>query len=345
MKKIFKDKSILITGATGSIGSAIVMDIIKHDNCKVIRAMSNDENGLHELLENIDTNLNSFNLKDRMEKKKFRLLYGDIRDYSRCLQATKDVDIVIHAAAMKHISICEYNPKEAVKTNINGTKNILNASIKNNVSKFILISTDKAVNPMSDMGLTKFEAENIVLKKKNLDSKKIKISCVRFGNVLGSRGSVIPRFINQIKKNQKISLSSKNMSRFVMTIKDAVKLIFKSLSLMKGKEIFIFKSMYSIKIIDLAKALKEYYKGRFKNISIREIGIETKEKLSETLMTKRELKIAKEERDMFIIDFKKNSKNRFFKNKKNFKNIDSKNAKYLNQKQILALLKKNNLIT
>ena len=143
MKSIFKNKVILITGASGTIGSSIVLKILKSQNFKVVRAMSNDENGLHELLENIDVNLTAFNLKDTM-KKKFRILYGDIRDYNRCLSATKNVDIVIHAAAMKHISICEYNPEETVKTNILGTKNILNACRINKVKKLIIVSTDKA---------------------------------------------------------------------------------------------------------------------------------------------------------------------------------------------------------
>ena len=344
MKKIFKNKRVLITGATGTIGSSIVMNIIKYNNFKVVRAMSNDENGLHELLENLDTNMKSFNVNERMERKKFRLLYGDIRDYNRCLNASKNIDIVIHAAAMKHVSICEYNPEETIKTNILGTKNIINASIKNKVKKFIFISTDKAVYPTSDMGLSKLKAEKIALEKnKSFNSKKTKISCVRFGNILGSRGSVIPRFINQIKKTQNMNLSSKKMTRFIMTIEDAVKLIFKSISIMKGKEIFIFKSMYSIKILELAEVLKEYYKKNYKKISISEIGLETKEKFSEMLMTREESKLAEEKNDMFIIDFKKKLLKKNY-NIKKFIKIDSNKAKLLKKREILKLLKLNKLI-
>ena len=163
MQNIFKNKKILITGATGTIGSSLVMKIFSLKNFKVIRAMSNDENGLSELLENMDSNFKSFNLDTRMRKRKFRIFYGDVRDYQRCLSATKDVDIVIHAAAMKHVSICEYNPSETIKTNVEGTQNIIKASVKNKVKKLIFISTDKAAYPTNDMGHSKLKAENFSL--------------------------------------------------------------------------------------------------------------------------------------------------------------------------------------
>jgi len=344
MKNIFKNKIILITGASGTIGSAIVLKILKSQNFKVVRAMSNDENGLHELLENIDVNLTSFNLKDRMKKKKFRILYGDIRDYNRCLSATKNVDIVIHAAAMKHISICEYNPEETIKTNILGTKNILNACKANKVKKLIIVSTDKAAYPTSDMGKSKRKAENLALTfNEKAKNPATKISCVRFGNVLGSRGSVIPRFIKQINSKKLIHLSSKNMTRFVMTIDDAVRLIFKSLKLMKGSEIFIFKSMYSIKILDLAEVLKKFYSKHIKNIRIKITGVSVKEKFSEILMTEKEYKFSIEKNDMYIINFKKiGSKKKM--NYYDLKNIDSRNTKLLKKDQILKILIKNKIL-
>ncbi len=345
MKSIFKNKVILITGASGTIGSSIVLKILKSRNFKVVRAMSNDENGLHELLENIDVNLTAFNLKDTMKKKKFRILYGDIRDYNRCLSATKNVDIVIHAAAMKHISICEYNPEETIKTNIFGTKNILNACRTNRVKKLIIISTDKAAYPTNDMGKSKKRAEDLALKFNDKVKKPVtKISCVRFGNVLGSRGSVIPRFIKQINSKKTIHLSSKNMTRFVMTIEDAVRLIFKSLKLMKGNEIFIFKSMYSIKILDLAEVLKKFYSEYIKNINIEIIGVNVKEKFSEILMTEKEYKSSREKNDMYIINFKKKG----FKQRTKYydlRNIDSKYTKLLKREQILKILMKNKILS
>lgn len=342
MKNLFKGKKILITGASGSIGSSIVKNILKNNNFNVIRAMSNDENGLHELLEDIDINIKSFNLNDRMKRNKFRILYGDIRDYNRCLSATKEIDIVIHAAALKHVSICEYNPEEAYKTNVNGTKNLIRASIKNKVKKFLFISTDKAADPSNDMGTTKHLGEQIALKSNKKLKSSTKISCVRFGNVLGSRGSVIPRFVNQIKYKRIINLTSKDMTRFIMTINDAVRLIFKSIQIMKGKEIFIFKSMFAIKILDLAYVIKKYYEKEYKKILIKEIGITSKEKTSEVLMTQSEFYSAKETRDMYII------KNNNIKNKKinliKINKINSHKVKLLSKKQIFLLLKKNKIL-
>ena len=161
-----KNKSILITGGTGSIGSAIVNRLIK-TKCKVIRIMSNDENGLYELSREL--NLSSFafdNFSKDMKKNKVRFFLGDVRDFKRCRKVSKDVDIIIHAAALKHVSIVEYNPKEAYQTNVIGTKNMIQAAVKNKVSKFILISTDKVVSPSSHMGKTKAMAEKMIFKKK-----------------------------------------------------------------------------------------------------------------------------------------------------------------------------------
>ena len=205
MKNYFKNKSVLITGASGSIGSALLKNLIKNKNCKVIRAMSNDENGLfelnQELLDPDKINTTKFDtFKNAMKKNKIRILYGDVRDYRRCLEATRKIDIIIHAAAVKHVPICQYNPEEAIKTNLLGTNNLCKAAIKNKVKKFLLISTDKVVNPTSIMGETKLKAEQVVLNCNEKSSTKF--ACIRFGNVVGSRGSVIPLFINQIKKKK-----------------------------------------------------------------------------------------------------------------------------------------------
>ena len=347
MKRLLKNKIVLITGASGSIGSNLVIKLLKHYKCKVIRAMSNDENGLHELLENVDNNFKSFNLQIRMKRNNLRILYGDVRDYSRCLTATRNVDIVIHAAAMKHVSICEYNPEETIKTNVIGTKNIIKAAIKNKVKKIIFVSTDKAVNPTNDLGASKLRAEQISLASNFLKNNgRTKISCVRFGNIIGSRGSVLPRFINQITSKQEIKISSEKMSRYVMTIDDATHLVLKSLRIMKGGEIFIFKSMYSLKIIDLANCLKNYYQAVYKQIKIKIIGVSNKEKFSEELMTTEELKYSKETNDMYILNYKnlnkKTKKNRFKSTK--LACIDSRYGKFLTIEQILKFLIKNNLL-
>ena len=302
MKSHFKGKSILITGASGTIGSALLKYLIQAEDCKVIRAMSNDENGLFELnQELLDPNFkyggNYLKFKNAMEKNRIRLLYGDVRDYKRCLEATKNIDFIIHAAAVKHVPICQYNPKEAIKTNLFGSRNLCKAAVENKVKKFLLISTDKAVNPTSIMGETKSKAEKLVLKYNG--KSKTKFSCIRFGNVVGSRGSVIPLFINQIRKRRNITVTDKDMTRFFMPINGAVKLIIESLVLMRGHEIFILNSMKSFKIIDLANILKIILKSKSK---IKLIGKKSGENLSESLFTKQEIKHLYRNKKILIIN-------------------------------------------
>ena len=194
------------------------------------------------------------------------------------------------------------------------------------------------------MGRSKLKAEKIALNSfKLFKNKNTKISCVRFGNILGSRGSVLPKFINQIKKQKKIKISSKKMTRFIMTINDATNLIFKSLRIMNGNEIFIFKSMYSIKIYDLAKVLRKYFMRKYKRISIQEIGVNTKEKYYESLMTKNEFKYSKETKDMYIIEPNYKSKNKI-SNYKYVSAVNSKKTKNLDQKNLLKILNSNFLL-
>ena len=195
------------------------------------------------------------------------------------------------------------------------------------------------------MGHSKLKAEKIALNSLKLfKNKNTKISCVRFGNILGSRGSVLPRFINQIKKQRKIKISSKKMTRFIMTIDDATNLIFKSLNIMNGNEIFIFKSMYSIKIYDLAKVLQKFFKKKYKKISIQEIGVSTREKYNETLMTKNEFKYSKETKDMFIIELKDKLKNKS-SNYRHSDAVNSKKTRNLDQKTLLKILNSNHLLS
>lgn len=342
MKNNFLNKkSILITGGTGSIGSALVRYLIK-TKCKVIRVMSNDENGLYELSR--DLNLTSFafdNFSQEMKLNKIRFFLGDVRDYNRCREVTKNVDIVIHAAALKHVSIVEYNPKEAYQTNVLGTKNMIKASIYNGISKFLLISTDKVVTPTNKMGETKLEAEKLVRKlQKNLNTK---ISIIRFGNVLGSRGSVIPNFINLLKNEKNITVTDKKMVRFVMSLQDAVKSVIKSLGLMKGQEIFISKSMKCFKIYDLAQTLVNYYKKINKKtnkilISKKYVG----EKYEEELYSEKEIPFIKIINNLFVINNKKSKQKQ--NTLKLIKKYRVSNFNYLNNNQILKLLHKANIL-
>lgn len=334
-KNFFRNKNILITGATGSIGSILVKSLFKL-NCNVIRALSNDENGLYELGNNLDTKLQTnSNLRKNMRKAKIRLLHGDVREYDRCLEATKEIDIVIHAAAMKHLPICEYNPKEAYKTNINGTKNMIKASTKNKVKFFLFISTDKVVSPTSILGKTKLTAENEILKANSKKKNYTKFSAVRFGNVIGSRGSVVPKFLNQIKSNLPVTVTNKDMTRYVMTINNAANLVLKVIKNMKGGEIFVLKSMGKFKIYDLARALLKYFKIKKK---IKIIGKIEGEKLDEELFTNHEREKLQVFKNLYVINynFLKNKKIKYFKENK---------IKILKMREIISLLKKESIIS
>jgi UDP-N-acetylglucosamine 4,6-dehydratase/5-epimerase len=292
MENIFKNKNILVTGGTGSIGSEIVRLVLKY-NPKVVRIFSRDESKQFELEQEIGHYEN------------VRFLIGDIRDKDRLHRAFEDVDIVFHAAAMKHVPACEYNPFEAVKTNVMGTQNVIDAALKNNVEKVIAISTDKASSPISTMGATKLLAEKLIIDANYYKGHgKAVFSCVRFGNVMGSRGSVIPLFENQIRKGGPVTVTDPEMKRFMMSISQAVDLVFKATKISQGGEIFIFK-MPVVKLDDLTKVMIEYLAPKYghepEEIQIKNIGIRNGEKMYEHLMTAEEAHYAYETEDMFIV--------------------------------------------
>mgnify|MGYP001273225541 CR=1 FL=1 len=326
--KSLKNKSILVTGASGSIGSEIVK-LLLTTNCKVVRALSNDEDGMYKLGNEISQELEK-NFDDEMRKNKIRFLIGDVRDLKRNLEVTKKIDIVIHAAAMKHVPICEYNPKETYKTNVQGTNKLIKASIENNVKKFLFISTDKAVEPYSVMGKTKFLGEKLVLSsnKKNL---KTKFSVIRFGNIIGSRGSVLPHFINQIKEGKNITITDKNITRFFISIKNATLEILKSIEIMRGNELFVIKNMRALKILDLAHALKKIFNSKNK---IKITGLRPGEKLHESLFTQLEIKKIIEKKNLLIIN------NNNYNSKKNLKTFfnNSGSAKHMKIHEIIKYL-------
>lgn len=279
-KKVFQGKKILVTGGTGSIGSEIVRQLLKMSP-KQIRIYSRDEFKQHELQNE---------LKDKKNFKLLRFLLGDIRDKDRLSRAFNDIDIVFHAAALKHVPFCETNPFEAMKTNVLGTQNVIESAIDHRVEKMISISTDKAVNPNTFMGITKLMSERMVIAAPNYSGRpEIKFSVVRFGNVLNSRGSVIPLWIDQIKKGGPVLVTDKNMERFFMTIPDAVNLVFSAASQMLGSEIFVLR-MQKYKIYDIAQELiRKYSEG--KKINIKIIGARDREKSDEYLFTEDESKL------------------------------------------------------
>ncbi len=288
----FQGKTILVTGGTGSIGSRIV-ELLLPFNPRQIRVFSRDETKQFELMHKLGnpTGVN--------------WLIGDIRDKERLNMAMENVDIVFHAAAMKHVLACEKNPFEAVKTNVVGTQNLIDCAFANKVEKVIGISTDKATDPMNVMGCTKLLAEKMMLASYHYKGAKATKFCfVRFGNVLFSRGSVLPLFIEQIKKGGPITITAEAMSRFVMSTSQATQLIFKASTMMHDREIFILK-MPTLRIVDLAKALINIYAPRFnfkpEEIGLTIIGKKAGERIHEKLLSSEEADYAYETEDMFII--------------------------------------------
>lgn len=291
-KNIFKGKRILVTGGTGSIGSIIVKQLLEYEP-KLIRVLSRDETKQHNLF---------FELN---EDKRVRLLIGDIREKERVDMAMEDIDIVFHAAAMKHILSCENDPFESVKTNVLGTQNVISCALKNGVERVVGISTDKATDPVSVMGCTKLLAEKIMLASYHYKGdKRTKFCFVRFGNVLSTRGSVVPLFYKQIKKGGPVTVTDKAMKRFFLTISGAVSLVFQAAALVQDREIFILK-MPVLKIIDLARAMIDIYAPKFgfdsKQIKIKIIGKKKGERIYEKLLSKDESDYAWENDKMFII--------------------------------------------
>ena len=287
----YNGKKILVTGGSGSIGKKIVRELLKY-NVEFIRVLDNNETEL-------------FNLGNDLNSSKVKIYVGDIKDDQRLKTIFKDIDIVFHAAAYKHVPLCEYNPLDAVKTNVLGTQNILDLAILSDVKKVILISTDKAVNPSNVMGATKFLAERLMIASSiNSDEYGTKFSCVRFGNVLNSRGSVIPLFKKQLMHGGPITLTDEDMTRFIMSIQQAAKLILQAGLLSKGGEIFILK-MPAFKLSDLVDVMVEYYAPQYgydkDEIEVEIIGKRPGEQLYEELMTPDEILNAYDNGDLFII--------------------------------------------
>lgn len=289
LKNFLKNKDILVTGGCGSVGSALVKDLLQYD-VKRVRSFDINETG-------------QFNLQEHVRSSRLRVLIGDIRDKRRLDWAMKGVDIVFHAAALKHVPMCEYNPFEAVSTNVYGTQNLIDVARDEGVDRLLAISTDKAVNPINTMGATKLLSEKLVLNASAGDVKTL-FSCVRFGNVLNSGGSVIPVFHRQVREGGPVTVTSREMTRFFMSSQDSVDLILKSAYKMRGREIFILK-MKSLRIIDLAEVMIEELAPKYgykpRDIKIGMIGIRPGEKLYELLMTEEEAQHVEDRGDMFVL--------------------------------------------
>ena len=288
MRHLLSGKIVLVTGGTGSIGSEIVRQLLK-TKARQIRIFSRDEHMQHELKNELPSD------------KRLRFLLGDIRDKERMAFAFRGVDIVFHAAALKHVPACEYNPFEAVKTNIIGTQNVIEVALANNVEKVLAISTDKAADPASVLGASKLMMERLVTAANATTGKsRTRFASVRFGNILASRGSVVDLWKKQLARGGPITVTDKRATRFFMDIPEAARLVFSALEHMQGGEIFVLKMKPALRVIDFAEDfLKREARG--KKIGIKLIGLRPGEKLHEILMTEDEAEHAMELKDMYVI--------------------------------------------
>jgi UDP-N-acetylglucosamine 4,6-dehydratase/5-epimerase len=285
VKDVFSGKKILITGGTGSLGKDLTKRILESD-VDTIRIFSRDEWKQTQMYNE---------LKDDT---RVRFLIGDVRDKGRISHALEDVDIVFHAAALKHVPVAEYNPFEAVKTNIYGTQNLIEACLEKDVDTAIAIGTDKAVAPLNTYGATKMLMERLFISSNYYKGKhKTKFICVRYGNVLGSRGSIVPLFVEQIKTKNKITITDPNMTRFNITMKNALDLIIRAFEQGKGGEVFIPK-LKAYKTGDMRDAIIETVK-----IDCQEerISVRPGEKFHESLISKDEIRHVYESDEDYII--------------------------------------------
>ncbi len=291
-ERFFKSKSILITGACGTIGKYLAKHLITYEPRR-LRLLDFDDTRLTELKDE---------LQDLDDGKKLTYLIGDVRDKSRLIRAFEGIDYVFHCAALKHVAIGEYNPGEVIQTNVLGTENVIEAALQNNVEKVIYTSSDKAVNPTSTMGASKLLGEKLMVAANYIKgSRKTVFSAVRFGNVMGSRGSVIPRFRKRVQKELSLIVTDPDMTRFMMPIQDAVRLTIEAMLLSYGGEIFVLK-MPSVILKDLVDLFSEHAWMKYGIIpKIETIGHFPGEKNYEELMTEEELSRTLELPSMYII--------------------------------------------
>ncbi len=321
---MFSNSILLITGGTGSFGNAVLNKFLDSDISE-IRIFSRDEKKQHDM-------------RVAFNNPKIKFFIGDVRDKGSIKSAIHGVDYIFHAAALKQVPSCEFFPVEAVKTNVLGTENVLSVAIENKVKKVICLSTDKAVYPINAMGVSKAMMEKVFVAKSRVSESTI-ICGTRYGNVMASRGSVIPHFYNQIKSGNNISVTNPNMTRFMMTLQEAVSLVLFAFENGNSGDIFVQKSP-STTIGELANAMKKIFNS---SVQIKNIGIRHAEKMHETLLTKEERLIAEELENYFRIPADNrdlNYKKYFFEGKpaKNLVEYNSFNTKRLEEKKLISLL-------
>ncbi|RCW71120.1 UDP-glucose 4-epimerase [Marinobacter nauticus] len=276
--QIFRGKKLLITGGTGSFGNAVLNRFLDTD-IEEIRIFSRDEKKQDDM-------------RKRYANPKLKFYIGDVRDYNSVLNATRGVDFIFHAAALKQVPSCEFHPMEAVKTNVIGTENVLEAAIQNEVKRVVCLSTDKAVYPINAMGISKAMMEKVmVAKSRNVDPDKTVICGTRYGNVMASRGSVIPLFVDQIRAGQSLTITDPNMTRFMMTLADAVDLVLYAFEHGSNGDLFVQKAPAAT-IETLARALTDLVGKPDHPINV--IGTRHGEKLFEALLSREEMACAQD---------------------------------------------------
>lgn len=326
---MFKNKTLLITGGTGSFGNAVMKRFLDTE-IEEIRIFSRDEKKQDDM-------------RKLYKNEKIKFYIGDVRDIASVKNAMNGVDYIFHAAALKQVPSCEFFPLEAVKTNIIGTDNVLTAAIDYGVKKVICLSTDKAAYPINAMGISKAMMEKVfVAKSKTVSEEKTLICGTRYGNVMASRGSVIPLFIEQIKRGSNLTITDPNMTRFLMSLDEAVELVLFAFEYAKAGDIMVQKSEAST-VGDLAQAVKELFNA---DNAIKVIGTRHGEKLYETLLTKEEYVVAEDMGGFFKVPADKRNLNydKYFvegyKNINTEQEYDSHNTKILNVEQIKEKLLK-----
>ena len=281
---MFAGKKILITGGTGSLGTALTKKLLE-TNVDTIRIFSRDE-------------LKQVQMSSAIDDDRLRFLIGDVRDKNRLLRAVKDIDIVIHAAALKQVPVIEYNPFEAVKTNVYGSQNLIEACLDNGIEKVLAVGTDKAVAPFNTYGATKLLMERLFISANYYKgNEQINFQCVRYGNVLGSRGSLVPTIVQQIKSGKKITITDPSMTRFNITMDEALELIFRALRNGTGGEVFIPK-LKAYKIADMRDAIKELLDS---NLETQKISVRPGEKFHESLISTNEIRNCYETDDDYVL--------------------------------------------
>ena len=283
MDNFFKDKTILCTGGSGSWGNELTKQLLEKEPKKVI-IFSRGE-------------LAQVNMERKFKNDKLHFMIGDVRDFDAINRACKGVDYVFHLAALKHVPVCENHPQEAIKTNIDGTTNLINACIDNDVKKLIDVSTDKAVSPTNLYGMTKAVGEKLTIQANQL-TNNTDFVCIRGGNVLGSNGSVVPYFIDQIKRFNKVTVTDDTMTRYFLTLPESIELLFQAAEFSVGGETYVM-NMPSFYIMDLAKVIVKHYGDSDTKIEI--IGLREGEKIDELLISEHESKTTYEFNENYYV--------------------------------------------